>query len=68
MPDYHRLDVGATFHYPLKKHPEWQSIWNISVYNTYNQMNPFLLYNDGDRMYKITLFPILPSLSYTFKF
>ncbi len=68
MPDYHRLDLGATFHYALRKHPDMQSIWNISIYNVYNNMNPFLLYNKDDKMYKVTLFPIIPSVSYTFKF
>ena len=68
MPDYHRLDLGVSFHYPLRKHPEWQSVWNVSVYNVYNNMNPFLLYQDSGRMYKVSIFPILPSVSYSFKF
>ena len=68
MPDYHRLDIGATFHHPLKKHPEWESVWNVSIYNVYNSMNPFLLFHSGTKMYKVSLFPILPSVSYTFKF
>ncbi len=68
LPDYHRLDLGATFHYALKKHPDKQSIWNVSIYNVYNSMNPFLLYNSGNRMYKVTIFPIIPSVSYTFRF
>ena len=68
MPDYHRLDLGATFHYPLRRHPEWQSVWNVSIYNVYNNMNPFLLYQDSGKMYKVSIFPLLPSVSYTFKF
>lgn len=68
MPDYHRLDFGASFHYSLRRHPDMQSVWNVSVYNVYNNMNPFLLYSQDNKMYKVTLFPILPSVSYTFKF
>ena len=68
MPDYHRLDIGATFHYPIQRHPEWQSVWNVSIYNVYNNMNPFLLYQDAGKMYKISIFPLLPSVSYSFKF
>jgi hypothetical protein len=68
MPDYHRLDIGATFHYPIQRHPEWQSVWNVSIYNVYNNMNPFLLYQDSGKMYKISIFPLLPSVSYSFKF
>lgn len=68
MPDYHRLDLGATCHLPDKKHPGWQHTLNISVYNAYCNFNPFLVYPRGNQLYKLSLFPILPSLSYTFKF
>ncbi len=68
MPDYHRLDLGVNFHKPHKKWKNAEHIVNISVYNAYNNMNPFLLWPDRDGLIKITLFPILPSLSYTFSF
>ena len=68
MPDYHRLDLGATCHLPDKKHFGWEHILNISVYNAYCNFNPFLVYPRGNKLYKLSLFPILPSLSYTFKF
>ena len=68
MPDYHRLDIGATCHLPDKKHPGWQHTLNMSVYNVYCNFNPFLVYPRGNKLYKFSLFPILPSLSYTFKF
>lgn len=70
MPNYHRLDFGINFH---KKKKRGVRTWNISVYNVYNRKNPFFLYNghndNGDRCLKqISLFPILPSISYTYKF
>ncbi|MBO4250278.1 MAG: TonB-dependent receptor plug domain-containing protein [Paludibacteraceae bacterium] len=68
MPDYHRLDLGATCHMPGKKHPEFEHIVNMSVYNVYCNFNPFLVYASGGHLYKFSLFPILPSVSYTFKF
>ena len=68
MPDYHRLDLGATCHLPDKKHSGWEHIINMSVYNAYCHFNPFLVYPSGKRLYQLSLFPILPSLSYTFKF
>ena len=68
MPDYHRLDLGATCHMPGKKHPEFEHIVNMSVYNVYCNFNPFLVYASGEHLYKLSLFPILPSVSYTFKF
>ena len=63
-----------------KKHGE--SIWNLSVYNVYNRMNPnfvFLGYdtrkNESTGQYetvlvmdKYTILPIIPSISYTRKF
>ena len=68
MPDYHRLDLGATCHLPDKKHAGREHIVNMSVYNVYCNFNPFLVYPQGSRLYKLSLFPILPSVSYTFKF
>ncbi|WP_430815996.1 TonB-dependent receptor [Carboxylicivirga sp. RSCT41] len=70
MPDYHRLDFGINFH---KQKKRGMRTWNISVYNVYNRQNPFFLYaghnDEGNKVLKqITLFPILPSVSYTYKF
>lgn len=69
MPDYHRLDVGINFH-KVKKHGV--RTWNISVYNAYNRKNPFFLYvgekDDVKVLKQVSLFPILPSVSYTYKF
>lgn len=68
MPDYHRLDLGATCHLHGKKHPEFEHVVNMSVYNAYCNFNPYLVYVRGDNLYKLSLFPIIPSVSYTFKF
>lgn len=79
LPDYHRMDVGINFH-KQKKHGK--RTWNISVYNVYNNKNPFLIYVKTNYDYnlftgqptvrkslnKLTLFPIIPSVSYTYKF
>ena len=67
MPDYHRLDVGMTF----KKEKKWgERTWNIGVYNAYNRLNPFFVYIDDyeGKVKQISLFPIIPSVSYNFKF
>ncbi len=55
-----------------------QSNWSFSIYNVYNRANPFFLYvdNDGDFLkgdFKITvkqvsLFPIIPSVTWNFEF
>lgn len=74
MEAYHRLDVGLQFHKKRKKGIE---TWEISVYNAYNQANPFFYYgtnevnNKGEvysRLKKVTLFPVIPSISWSFKF
>lgn len=40
-PSYQRLDLGINFH-KQKKHGK--RTWNVSVYNAYNHMNPFMIY------------------------
>ncbi|MBR6899648.1 MAG: TonB-dependent receptor, partial [Bacteroidales bacterium] len=77
MPSYHRMDVSVNFHKRLK---HGTRTWNISVYNLYNRQNPFLVYprtvertEGGGTTYSTvlmqrSLFPILPSVSYIYKF
>ncbi|MBQ8703511.1 MAG: TonB-dependent receptor [Bacteroidales bacterium] len=75
LPAYHRMDVSVNFH-KQKKHGV--RTWNISIYNLYNRQNPFLIYpkttyNYRDNstytgLYQRSLFPILPSISYIYKF
>ena len=75
MPSYHRLDVGFNFRKPKK----WgERIWSIGVYNAYNRQNPFFLYYGDDYntetneretiLRQVSLFPVIPSISYRFKF
>ncbi len=55
-----------------------QSSWNFSIYNAYNRHNPFFIYfqNDGNifdgslnvKAMQVSLFPILPSITWNFKF
>ena len=75
MGNYHRLDLSVNFH-KQKKHGI--RTWNISVYNVYNHNNPWVVYTDyhwdaaTDTEKKVlmqaSLFPIIPSVSYSFKF
>lgn len=72
MPSYHRLDIGMNFYRYHKR--IGMGIWNISIYNVYNSMNPFIVMlgrdwkTDTPVLKKYTIFPIIPSVSYTFKF
>lgn len=70
MEAYHRMDMGIQFHKQLKRSTR---IFEISVYNLYNRKNPYFYYigydDSGNRkLRKINLFPMLPSISWTYKF
>ena len=70
MPAYHRLDLGVNLH---KKKKWGEQTWSFGVYNAYNRQNPFFLNfgfdNNNNRVLKqYSLFPILPSFNYSFKF
>ncbi|MFN8165258.1 MAG: hypothetical protein U0X76_03565 [Bacteroidia bacterium] len=75
LPAYHRMDISATLH--VKKHARWESSWNFSIFNVYNRYNPYIIYfdkaynTDGNIVIEakqISLFPLIPSVTYNFKF
>ncbi len=73
MPAYHRLDIGATW--IRKKTAKFESSWSFSVYNAYAHDNAYSISfepdpNDATKTQAIqtTLFKIVPSVSYNFKF
>jgi hypothetical protein len=71
MRDYHRLDVTISF-YKKKKWGERR--WVFGLYNAYNRRNPFYLgvkksnSNDSPKIIQYSLFPVIPAISYNFKF
>ncbi len=75
MKPFHHLDVGVQF---IKPHTnnKGQSIFEISIYNVYNYHNPFFYFTEqsfvnGQSVYKlkqISIFPIIPTFTYHFKF
>ncbi len=69
LPAYHRLDLGVNIYRPKKKGR--LGIWNISVYNAYCHMNAISIrqsWGTPKRFETISLLPIIPSVSYTYKF
>jgi len=75
MPLYHRLDLGLIW----KFKPKWgESDLTFSVYNALNRRNPYLIYfeqiNDSNgnptkfEARQISLFPIIPAITFNFKF
>jgi hypothetical protein len=75
---YHRLDLAATYTPIPKKKKKIKSSWVFSIYNVYSRMNPYFIYFDqegslanGDltiQAKQVSLFPILPAITWNFKF
>jgi len=71
LPNYHRLDIGANFTWEKKR---FSHILNVSVYNVYCHYNPYLVYTSYEvetqksKLMQLSILPIIPSVSYTFKF
>ncbi|RSK36354.1 TonB-dependent receptor [Hymenobacter metallilatus] len=75
---YHRLDIGVVWKLrPNRWVPE--SDLTFSVYNAYNRRNPYFVYFDqvkdkqtdevlSYRARQVSLFPVIPSVTYNFKF
>ena len=73
MPDYHRLDVGATL--TIAKTKRFESAWNFSCYNAYGRKNAYAIDfqddpNDASKtqVVQTTLFTFVPSVTWNFKF
>ena len=80
LPAYHRLDLGIKIYRPKKKGR--MGIWTVSIYNVYSRMNPFMIYKSDKTILDpgspygknvpvfktIGIMPIIPSISYTYKF
>ncbi len=70
-PAYHRLDMNINF----KKKKKWgERTWSVGFYNAYSRQNPFFLYTEyvwqeeRDAVKQLSIFPIIPSVSWSFKF
>ena len=68
---YHRLDLG----FVIRFFPKWgESDITISAYNAYNRRNVYFIRfdrnNETGRNFaeQVTLFPVIPSVTYNFKF
>lgn len=73
MPDYHRLDLGATW--TNRKTEKFESSWSFSIYNAYNRENAYSINfrQKADdptttEAVQLSLFKIIPAFSYNFKF
>lgn len=72
-PDYHHLDVSATWSKKISG-TRMTREWVFSIYNIYNRYNPYLIrfedsqYGNRTKATQISLFGILPSVSFNLKF
>jgi outer membrane receptor for ferrienterochelin and colicin len=66
---YHRMDIG--FNHVKKK--KWgERTWSLGLYNAYNRKNPFYYqittdYDGNKALQRTSLFPVIPSVSYSFR-
>jgi hypothetical protein len=78
LPSYHRLDVGAILTPKKNENRKWKSEWVFSVYNVYNRKNPYFIYFDQTgslgqgnlqiQAKQVSIFPVIPSVTWNFKF
>ena len=75
---YHRMDLSATLTPNKNKKRRVESFWVFSVYNVYNHLNPYFIYYDQKgnpysgnlqiEAKQVSLFPVLPAVTWNFKF
>ncbi|WP_111308410.1 TonB-dependent receptor [Confluentibacter sediminis] len=74
LPSYNRLDISTTYTPKPEKKEGWQSYWVFGIYNVYNRKNAASInfgnneasgFNEATRF---SIFGIVPSISYNFKF
>lgn len=83
MPDFHRLDIGATYEFVNKR--ERTKSWSFGLYNAYGRSNPFYISTniirtpipgntnfltwpyERTQLLKKAVFPILPYINYRIK-
>lgn len=78
MTDYHRLDLSISFR---KQKRRYLRTWVVGVYNAYSHQNPYFIASSTElncsnggscteerKLKEYSLLPIIPSVSYQFKF
>ncbi|MCF6347126.1 MAG: TonB-dependent receptor [Flavobacteriaceae bacterium] len=74
LPAYHRMDVSATYKPNRKPSKQWKGEWVFSIYNLYNRRNAASItfsqnFNTGaNEALRTSIFGIIPSVTYNFKF
>lgn len=74
LPSYHRLDVSATYIPSKNLNRKWKGEWVFGIYNLYARKNAasisFIQNREttNNEAIRTSIFGILPSISYNFKF
>lgn len=74
LPAYHRLDISATYTPNNKPDKRWKGEWVFGIYNLYNRKNAASIsfyQNDQtglNEATRLSIFGLIPSVSYNFKF
>lgn len=74
LPTFHRLDISANYTPKPDKKQGWQGEWVFGIYNVYNRMNAASLTfrqnqdSGQNEAVRLSIFGIVPSVTYNFKF
>lgn len=74
LPAYHHLDLAATYTPKPEKKKGWQGQWVFSIYNAYARKNAASISFGSNEdtgvneAVRLSIFGIIPSVSYNFKF
>lgn len=74
LPTYHRLDISATLIPSKNKNRDWQGEWVFGIYNLYSRKNAASISfrqnqdSGNNEAVRLSIFGIVPSVTYNFKF
>lgn len=78
LPSYHRLDLSAVLQGKKNDRRKMKTEWVFSIYNAYSRANPYFIYYDQEgnpyngtlkvQAKQVSIFPIIPAVTWNFKF
>ena len=74
LPTYHRLDISATLIPEKNKNRNWYGEWVFGIYNVYSRKNAASISfrqnqdSGNNEAVRLSIFGIVPSVTYNFKF
>ena len=78
LPSYHRIDLSAILQGKNNDRRKLKTEWVFSVYNAYSRQNPYFIYFDQTgnpldgslqvQAKQVSIFPVIPAVTWNFKF